>query len=345
MRELISPHYQQVEVDVPGSAANLGLWFDGAGVALRKPVLKAVLRPTEGTGIEYETISSSTTPSGRVRGYAGAEALAQYMHELGVQQGLELSYEEVSAGGFPTGGTGLSGAESVGAVLAAAILFDQSPSVKAVIRASAKGEPGGHKDNVAPSTLGGVVFIAADLLSGETLFRRVNPSKEFGLAMGFSSHQKVGGTEATRSVLQDLVDPSILTKQVSLASIGTLALARGNINDFLRVVSQDRFHESRRADAGLYGNFGANEFSGLKRELYVRHKVGLAVSGAGPNMQFWYSTREYPKGINDKATDTILTWFDQHGINMKVENVGIANNGAYRLAKSKYPRSPLALGK
>lgn len=337
----IKPSYDQVTVYVPGSTANLGPYFDKAGAALSKPLLKVTLERVTGREIEFQALSSAPTPDGRRRGYAGAVALEIFLYALGIKPGLRLTFEDTNPDGFPTGGTGLSGAESVGAILSAAIMFNRHLTPREVVLAGAKGEPGEHKDNVAPSTLGGIVFMSDVPGSENTLFYRVTPPQELGLAIGFSSHQKTGGTESTRNVLNEPVESAVLVKQVGRAVVGALSLQTGNVGDFLKLVYGDEYHEPRRADAGLYGDFSAEEFFLLKQELYQRYRIALAVSGAGPNMQFWFDNRNYRSGLTYLSHQLISSWFANHGINMLVEEIPIDRNGAYFKAKQAYPDSAL----
>lgn len=336
---------EQVRIEVPASTGNLGLYYDKSGAAISKPHLAVILEQTTGHDIEVISTSAAPTPKGRQRGYAGKKALEQYMDSLKIKgRGLRLTYTDTDETGFRTGGTGLSGAEAVGAIVAAAVLFDQSPSERDIIFASAKAEPDGHLDNVAPSTMGGIVFLS-DTSYGETLFYKVTPPKDLGLAIGFSSHQKTQGTEGTRRVLTDPVASDVFVRQVGRSVAGVLALQTGDIENFLHVVTSDGFHEPRRADAGMYGNFSASEFFEAKDHLLIENGVALSVSGAGPNMQLWYNKQRYLHGLTEEPASFITSWFGRHGINITIEEVPISEQGAYAFAQKRYPQSALALQK
>lgn len=340
--EIANYYPDEISVIVPASTANIGPFFDRAGAALSKPLLRTTLRPIDKRGIDLFATSEASTPAGRFRGHAGALALERYMRELKIHQGVELIYGDASDGGYPTGGTGLSGAEAVGAVVCAAILFKQNPSEIDIVTKSARGEPGEHKDNVAPSTMGGIVFLSDVPESEETIITRAPYNENLGLAIGFSSHQKIGGTELTRGVLEEPVSRGVLINQVGRAVAGSMAIQRGDIQTFLKVVSGDLFHEPRRANAGLYGRFNAEEFSRLKRTLYQNFKIGLAISGAGPNMQLWYDKRLNPGGLKKEASEFTESWFYDHDINMLIRDVPINKHGAYANARQTYPKSALA---
>lgn len=337
-------HYNRVTILVPGSTANLGPYFDKAGAAISDWKLRVTLELTDGEAIDLQAISNVPVPKGRERGYAGVRALEQYLQSIGKKgQGCRLTFRDISKNGFRSGGTGSSGAEATGAVIAATVLFRQSASPRDIIIASAKGEPGEHKDNVAPSVLGGIVFLSDIPDSKELFVTRVLPPRNLGLAIGFSSHQKIGGTESTRRVLEDPVESKLLVRQVGRAVAGALSLERGKVDDFLKFVLGDEYHEPRRAEAGLYGNFSAEEFAKLKRELYERYRIALAVSGAGPSMQFWFEKNRSRFIIAQEPREFIGEWFMRKGINLCIEEVGIQNRGAYSYARRAYPQSPLAL--
>lgn len=336
----------RVTIQVPGSTANLGPFFDKAGAAITEWKLEVTLEPVNGRDIYFQAESKIPVPEGRKRGHAGAVALEQYLQSIGIRRrGLRLTFRDISKNGFRSGGTGSSGAEAVGAVTAAAVLFGQLVSPRDIILASAKGEPEEHKDNVAPSVLGGIVFLSDVPNSPELVINRVSPPRNLGLAIGFSSHQKEGGTEAYRKVLDDPVVSKIFVRQVGRAVNGALSLRDRNVEDFLQLVLGDEFHEPRRADAGCYGKFSAEEFAKLKKELYEIHRIALAVSGAGPSMLFWFNKLQYRQGIPVEPKEFAEEWFNKRGISMRIEAVKIQARGAYSYAQQAYPQSVLLQSK
>lgn len=334
------PVRDSVEVIAGGTTANMGTLFDIGGAAMRTPRLLARIEPAPLDGINLVYHSNTKTPEGRVRGHAGVVALRSYLDNIGIKIGVTLTFEE-GKGGFPTGGTGSSAAEAVGAVLAGAVLFDQEMTPEKVIQAAAKGEPDEHMDNVAPAVMGGIVLMHKGY-DGKLEFTRIEPPKNLGLALGFSSHNKNGGTEATRKVLDEPVSKDLHISQIQLVAQEILALGRGDVNSFLRVVWQDRFHEPRRAEAGIYGNFNAIEFTQFKEGLFRDYGIGLAVSGAGPSMAFWFDKSRYPNGLIEDIKTVISSWFSSCGVQMRVEDSGIAVNGAYNYVIESYPDSAIA---
>jgi|GEM_PF-770267 len=334
-----APIYETVSIEVPGSTANLGLWFDAAGAALSDPTLKVTLQAVEqGEGLGRIGIGhdeSIHVAPGRQVGDAGRLALQNYLHEIDeTQHSLKVFFSSDSPDGYRSGGTGLSGAEAVGSVLAAAVMFDQLIAVDTAINASAAGEPGGHKDNVAPSVDGGIQFLTNPLGMTKTHFHRIQPPEMLGLAIVQSSHQKQGGTEATRAILEVPRSSSEMKGQLGRATMAALALQDGDVQTFLELVYTDEFHEPKRANAGLYGNFTAHDFWQLKQKLYDDYGVGLAVSGAGPNLQLWYD-REFASDA-ELAGTVLSEWFGEHAMTATVKQLHIPATGALQYAQRTY---------
>lgn len=346
--------HDQVTIIVPGSTANLGPHFDGAGAALENLRLKVTLEPIDGRDIDVQVTSAASTPPGRRRGYAGALALDKYLHQLGVvTQGFRLIYADTKKNGFITGGTGLSGAESAGAIMAAAVILNQAPTPLQVIAAARQGEPGGrpgrpgHPDNVTPSVLGGIIFMGKIPGTEEMVMVRIPPPRTLGLAIGFSSHQKTGGTEATRGrILEKPISGKKVAGQVNNAVINALSLMVGGklgVENFLRFVSSDIYHEPRRAKVGLYGNFSAKDLAVFKKDFFRLFGIAVAISGAGPHLELWFSKIKYHDGIPAEPQAYLQSWGADHELTFQIENAAIAGEGVYAYAQRHYPQSRLAL--
>src|SRR3989338_271408 len=269
---------EQISIVVPSSSANVGLGYDIWCLGLEQPQLKVTYTKRTRPGIEFEAKSPYQPPTGRELGYAGHVALDKFLKEHEINEGAHLYYED---DGFPVGGLGRSGAEAVGAIMAAAVIYGIKLSRNDVVIASAKGEPGGHKDNVAASTNGrlNIIFPSTPYTSKPSVDFYDVP-EDLGLAIGFSSYQKTGGTEEGRRVLQSPVDVKDFVDQMGLVSAATAAIVTGNTDRFLELVWGDRFHQSRRARVGFYGNFDDKEFLGLQRKLYEDFHVAWDISGA-----------------------------------------------------------------
>jgi len=326
-----------VRVRASGTGANLGLFYDHAGAAYSSPVLDLELSLAAEAGVSLTDFSSQQpTPAGRVRGTAGKLALEALLSTIdNAPIGVRLTYSEPEEDGFPTGGTGSSGAEAAAAVVAANALLELGMSPTDLILAAAKGEPGGHLDNVAPAVLGGIVFIDQNP-DGSASFEKVTAPPELGLLLGISSHQKVGGTEAARNALKDPLPEDVQAAQDERALRAKQALSAGDVQLFLELVNTDEFHEPRRADAGVYGNFSAADLRNLRSNLAEQFGVALSISGAGPSMQFWYAASDRERVVVNEVVHPELqqfidSWFGDHQMQMKLRPITIANTGAHVL--------------
>lgn len=323
----------QVTILVPASTANVGPGYDIWALGLKHPSLRLTYIRKRRPGIDVEAKSPFSAPSGRVLGYAGKLALESFLREHKIDEGASLYYEDE---GYPVGGLGRSGAEAVGAIIAAAIVYDKQLSRDEVVFYSAKGEPGEHKDNVAASTNGRFNIIALSPLTGKTTVDFYKAPEDLGIALGFSSHSKQGGTAEARRVLSTPVATADLVTQTGLVSAITAAFVTGNTERVLELAWGDRFHEPRRADIGAYGAFTYEEFRELKRRLFADFHVALMVSGAGPNMTVLYSKRQYPNGVVATIAPVLRQWFQERGISLDLHEMEIAPEGAYDYAKRQY---------
>lgn len=324
----------KVSIVVPSSSANVGLGYDIWCLGLKQPQLKVTYTRRTQPGIEFEAKSPYQPPAGRTLGYAGHVALDKFFKEKGINEGAHLYYED---DGFPVGGLGRSGAEAVGAIMAAAVIYEIKLSRNDVIVAGAKGEPGEHKDNVAASTNGRLnIIVPYTPATGRASVDFYDVPEDFGLAVGFSSYQKTGGTEAGREALKSPVDAKDFVDQTGLVSAATAAIVSGNTDRFLELVWGDKFHQPRRAHIRFYGNFDDHDFAELQKKLYEKFNVAWDVSGAGPNMQAKYSKKKYPNGIIKAISPVVVPWFADKGIDLKLEEMVIAKEGAYDYAQKHY---------
>ncbi len=323
---------ESVTILVPSSTANIGPGFDIWAVGTKNPYLRVTCTKAE-SGVKIECRSPCQAPEGRVLGYAGRLAASELLKESGINKGVRILYED-SDDGYTVGGRGRSGAEIVGAVLSIAVAYDLRLSLQELIELSFRVE--GHPDNVAASMNGGFNIMTTSPYDNRLLVDRYELPENLGLAIGFSSHQKTGGTEERRRVLARPVPKDLLVHQTGLASMVTAALLTGNTDRFLELVWGDRFHEPRRANKGCYGDFNAREFEGLKRYLFETFHVGLSVSGAGSDMDVWYNKDRHPNGIVDEISPTFVPWFKNHRITMSLKEMETAREGAYAYAQRVY---------
>ncbi len=321
-----------VTLTIPSSSANVGLGYDVWCLGLEEPRLRvtASRRPQ---GVLMEARSPLSPPQGRALGYAGKVAAEALLKERGVKEGLDLYYEDE---GYPVGGLGRSGAEAVGAVLAAALLYGQPLTRDEAIAAAARGEPGEHMDNVAGSLNGRFSIIARSPGTGALTVDVYDPPPDLGIAIVYSSHQKTSGTAGMRTAVEGPVAPADFVTQMGLVSAATAALVSGNTSRFLELSWGDRFHEPRRAHVGGYGGFSAADLAAIKQRLFQEHRVALNISGAGPNLQVLYSTWEHPEGIAGEIGPLLAEWGARYGLRLEMRRSAIAAEGAYAAAVKDY---------
>lgn len=322
----------KISLTIPSSSANVGLGYDCWCLGLEAPRLR-VSASRGPQGVEVEALSSTSTPQGRLLGYAGKAAAEHFLRDHNIRGGLRLEYEDR---GYPVGGLGRSGAESVGAVLAAALLYERPLTRDEAMMAAAKGEPGGHMDNVAGSLNGRFSIIAFSPATRLPNVDVYDTPSDLGIALGLSSHQKTSGTEGMRGVLTEPVPSEDFVIQGGMLSAATAALVSKNTSRFLDLVWGDRFHEPRRADVGGYGEFKAADLALLKRQVFRDYHAALNISGAGPNIHLLFSTKEHPEGIIGKAGRVLSEWFARRGIELTLRPSAIAKEGAYDLAAKQY---------
>lgn len=323
---------RRVRITVPSSSANVGLGYDIWCLGLEQPSLKVTAERIP-AGIQVEARSPFVPPEGRRLGQAGITALEAFFEAHRIRGGIHLLYEDE---GYPVGGLGRSGAEAVGAVLAAAVLHGVRVSRMETIVAAARGEPGEHMDNVAGSANGRFSVIARSPDSGLPSVDVYEVPPDLGIAIGFSSHRKTAGTAGMREALKQPVAPEDFVAQCGLVSAATAALVSGNTNRFLDLVWGDRFHEPRRAAIGGYGSFDAADLAALKRHLFRGFHIALNISGAGPNIQLLYSRKEHPGGIGGAASGVATSWFRERGITLSIQSTCVAPEGAFDRAAREH---------
>ncbi len=152
---------QEVKVFAPASVANVNCGFDVMGFALEKPGDEIVARRTDGEGVTIARVTGDEglLPDSPEKNTAGVSARALLNH-LDLDIGVELEIHKK----MPMGsGLGSSAASSVGAVIAVNRLLGNPLELHELLSFAAEGERvacgAAHLDNVAPSLLGGFVFI------------------------------------------------------------------------------------------------------------------------------------------------------------------------------------------
>lgn len=152
---------KEVKVFAPASVANVNCGFDVMGFALERPGDEIVARRSDEPGVHVAKVTGDDglLPTSASKNTAGVSAQALLNH-LETETGIELEIHKK----MPMGsGLGSSAASAVGAVIAVNRLLGNPLELMDLLSFAAEGERiacgAAHLDNVAPSLLGGFVFI------------------------------------------------------------------------------------------------------------------------------------------------------------------------------------------
>lgn len=273
---------------MPSSSANLGPGFDVFSMALREPSLRIGAKCTDGPArVEIllrgkHAVELSPNPEKNSAGRAANLVLRRW----GIDKGVRII---IDAGIPVRKGLGASGAEAVGAVVLLSCLFGLRLEPTEIIELASSVEPGGHADNVAASTLGGICIISKN--NRLDVFR-LEPPPNLGLVVIVPSIVKAS-TGAARAVIPASVRMEDYVKGISHVSMVTAGLIHRDLRRVFRHVSFDYVVEAARANAGVYGeDYSWDVLLEEKEVLLERYNVALTISGAGPSRLLWYDLEE-----------------------------------------------------
>ncbi|MFM8448550.1 MAG: homoserine kinase [Haliscomenobacter sp.] len=158
---------QKVRVFAPASVANVAVGYDILGFALHKPgdEVVAYFKDTPGLEITQITGVSKQLPLDVQKNTAGFAAYQLLEHLGETQRGIGLEIHKKMPFGS---GLGSSAASAVGGVMAVNELLGRPLDKRALLPFAVAGEQiadgAYHADNVAPSLLGGIIFIRSNEL-------------------------------------------------------------------------------------------------------------------------------------------------------------------------------------
>jgi len=264
-----------VKVFAPATVANVACGYDILGFALEKPGDEVIvrfsdtpkLRITRITGVKGVKLPYEVEKN--TAGFA-AQRLLDHLGES--NRGIEMEIHKKMPFGS---GLGSSAASAVGGVMAINELFGRPLTKRELLPFAVLGEQVAdgayHADNVAPSLLGGMIFIR----DNPTLdVHRIAVPRGLYAAVVYP-HIKIL-TKDARSVLSDQI-----TLNQSITQSGNLGglivgLTTGNLGLISRSL-QDVIIEPQRASL-------IRGFYEVKEAALAAGAMGCSISGAGPSI-------------------------------------------------------------
>ena len=269
----VSYQYSYVRVFAPASVANVSCGFDVMGFALNKPGDDIIVRPsdTDEVSITSVTGDEGLLPKESSKNTAGVAVQAFFDH-IGFDGGIEIEVHKK----MPLGsGLGSSAASSAGAVWATNCLLGKPMSRKELLPFAAEGERiacgSAHYDNVAPSLLGGFVFIRSS--DPPDLFNIPFPEQLHAAVL--HPHIEIK-TEETRKILRKNI--SLRKAVTQWGNVG--GLVAGLMQKDLGLIGrslQDVIIEPTRSV--LIPGFDA-----VKDAALAKGALGAGISGSGPSI-------------------------------------------------------------
>jgi len=289
----ISRKFSSVTASIPASSANLGPGFDVHSIALQMPQLKVevVLRPMGTRSIELQgTYKNDATSDPNIN--AAGKALDNLLSIFGKSDGYAV---KINAEIPPRKGLGLSGAESVGAVLCANHLLNLKLDGRRIVEMAGAAEPSHHMDNVSASALGGFNIAYLNPTSKQVNFTTLQPPTDLGVAIIVPNIEKKS-TEETRHLVPSTVAKDKYIASMSYVSVISIAFARKDVRSILETLPWDFVVEAARADGGAYGEGVTSTFLREEKQVLTeRYHVAETISGAGPSRALWFSISEDAK--------------------------------------------------
>lgn len=311
---------KEVCVFAPATVANVGVGFDILGFALDRPGDEIVVRfSEEEAGLRIVSITGTgdkRLPMEAEKNTAGYAAL-QLLRHLG-KEGIGIEMEIHKKMPFGSG-LGSSAASAAGGVFAVNELLGSPLSKKELLPFAVEGEEiadgAYHADNVAPSLLGGFIFIRENA----SLDVHELPIPEELFAAVVYPHVEVL-TKDARDVLSDQV-----TLKQSILQNGNLGgLLVGLYEENFELIAnslQDVIIEPQRAKL-IPG------FTQVKKAALDAGALGASISGAGPSVFALCRGQE----TADQVGVAMQKAFDQKGIHAELFVSAINREGAVRIS-------------
>ena len=266
-----NPH-SGLKVFAPASVANMACGYDILGFALEKPGDEVFVKLSDKPGLRITKITGGKLPYEVEKNTAGFAAL-KLLENLGeTGRGFEMEIHKKMPFGS---GLGSSAASAAAAVMAINEILYRPLEKRELLPFAVLGEQiadgAYHADNVAPSLLGGIIFIR----DNETLdVHRLPAIKGLHAAV---IHPKIEVlTRDSRAILKEHVTLKQMIKQTGSIGGFVTGCYTGNL-DLIQRSLTDVVIEPQRAQL-IPGFYKAKE-AALKEGA-----LGCSISGAGPSI-------------------------------------------------------------
>jgi len=263
-----------IKVFAPATVANVACGFDILGFALDKPGDEIIARFTKKKGLEIAEITGSRKqlPMEVEKNTAGFAALKMLEHIGEADRGIALEIHKKMPFGS---GLGSSAASAVGGVMAVNELLNRPLTKRQLLPFAVAGEEVAdgsyHADNVAPSLMGGIIFIR----DNPTLDIHRIPNPKGLQVVCVYPHIKIL-TKDARDILSDQV--SLKNTITQTGNIGGLIVGMYNADlDLISRSLNDVIIEPQRAKL-IPGFFD------VKDAAMNEGAMGCSISGAGPTI-------------------------------------------------------------
>jgi homoserine kinase len=265
----------KVRAFAPATVANITCGFDILGLAIDAPGDEVIAQFDEtktGAHIEEITGDQGRLPRDPLSNTASG-AVQAYLEHMGEERGVNLTLLK----NMPMGsGLGSSAASAVAALTATNALLGDPLKPEALLPFALEGEKiacgSKHGDNVAPSLLGGIVFIR----SYDPLEVIKIPFSQSLWCVVVSPRGVEVRTEKARSVLPPTVPIDVMVRQNAYIA----GLIAGFINEDNELISKsmnDEVVEPARAQL-------MPSFYEAKEDALKAGALGCGLSGSGPSM-------------------------------------------------------------
>lgn len=276
-----SPALLSATAFAPAGVGNIGVGFDLLGHTIDGPrdhaTVRRIAEPTvRVVAVRGEGANVDRIPLDLERNTAGLAVRALHAG-LGLGHGFEIELDK----GIPIGaGLGGSAASCVAALVAANAVLDTPLSREALYPYAIEGEFASSQsrqgDNVGPMLLGGITLA--------TLTRLLPLPVPDWLHCVVVHPDQMLETRRAREVLRDPYPLSTVVRHGAHLALFVTGLERGD-PELIREGLHDVLAEPRRAD--LIPGFAA-----VKEAALDHGAIGASLSGAGPSVFAWFSSRE-----------------------------------------------------